>query len=163
MLEAPPSLLPRRATLPALRAALATGTSHPPTAAAALGALEQWHRDTAHVHLQGLGPTGGRGDDDDSDGLDALAPHLPELLPLLGPFLALPSASDGGGGDRSSDASRGRAGRLVKKGGRLRGGAGSGDDAGGTGGAEVEALQRRAVAFLGRLGGGNRCAPAGGS
>lgn len=176
MLEAPSPLLPRRATLPALKSALGSvGLSHPPTADAALSALEKWHRDStsgqqqyekqllqssSNSAEQNSTSNAGVVDDDDS-----LSTHLPELLPLLSPFLALAgSAATSSSTDRSSSGGKARSKVKVARGKRRQqqGSSGEGGDPGGglsnsdLAHAEVEALQRRAVAFLGHLGGANR-------
>ena len=180
MLEAPSSLLSRRATLPALKSALGSvGLSHPPTAAAALSALEEWHTDSTcgqldkqHEQQHRLHSSGGvmkessrHGDEvygviDDED---ALATHLPELLPLLSPFLTFTggtasSSTDGstsGGGAARSKVKVARGKRLQQQNSGGEGGEG-GLNSSDLAHAEVEALQRRAVAFLGHLGGANR-------
>jgi hypothetical protein len=138
VLSAPPELVPRAATVPALGAALVAGRAHVPTAALAVGGLEAWL--ASDLLLAGRGSSA----DSLNGSLDA---HLPVFLPLLETYLF-----DASGGQGAVVV--GSSGRKGQRPSKRRGG---GDlDSSGLQGAAVEALQLRVVRLLGRLGGRNK-------
>ncbi|CAM9233124.1 unnamed protein product [Ectocarpus fasciculatus] len=111
--------------VPALRAALTSGTSHLPTAVVAVEALERWREETP----------------------DLLWPHLGEILPHLDKHLSAGRGGDGGSAEKVRRSKGGKAGRSSAAAG------GSGDAAGEE--SRRKDLRRRIVRFLGRLGGRN--------
>ena len=144
VLSAPPLLLPRGVVLPALKTALKAGTSHMPTAEAALTALEDW-KALDYLHQEG------GIDISNQEGLDKF---LPELLPLLDVYLfdgtQVALAAEAASMESDSGAARTGSKKVQAARAKAQGKNKSADSS------TTEALQRRVLVFLGRLGGSNR-------